>query len=205
MRRPSRRLSSSVVELPVPRPAKSTNERRASEAAGHAVVRPGRPRGSRPAQPETSVVELPVPRPANSTMDGERLEAPRVAGHEPRPRAPGVRPARARLSDGARVVTPAVDDHEGVSGVRVDRHVAAAAAYAVAHEAGGVQWGGQQAGSVQRVGDRAGAVVARVAEGAVAAAIAVVGPRDSVCRTDQALEPAAATATACRRRRDRAA
>src|SRR5215218_10645986 len=96
-----------------------------------------------------------------------------MPGHEAARRARGRGPARARLADRARVVAAAVYDHESVTAVRVDRDVAAGAGLAVAHEAGRVEWRAQQAAAVERVGDRAGAVVAAVLEGAVAASVAV--------------------------------
>ena len=70
------------------------------------------------------------------------------------------RPARARLLLGDRVEAFAVHHHQRVFGVRVDRDVLARARFAVGLETGRVLGRAQQAAAVQRVGDRARAVIA---------------------------------------------
>ena len=98
----------------------------------------------------------------------------RAGGGRRSPPTSGARlPARAALGAAGRVEPPAVDHHVGVAGVCVDRDVPAPARLAVAHEAAGVERRVEQAAAVQRVGDRARAVVARVVPLAVPAAVLV--------------------------------
>src|SRR5207237_9431933 len=97
-------------------------------------------------------------------------------------------PARAVLRHTAGVEAPAVDHHEGVAGVRVDRDVAAAAGGAVGHQRRGVELAVEQPTAVQSVGDRAGAVVAPVVPRAVAAAPLVGLVLDAVARGDHAAD-----------------
>src|SRR5919202_2719258 len=92
-------------------------------------------------------------------------------------------PARAAAGLGAALAAPVVavarvepqpgHDHERVAGVRVHGHPLAGPALAPMHEARGVHRAVEQAGAVQREGDRARAVVARVVPAAVAAAVLV--------------------------------
>ena len=80
-------------------------------------------------------------------------------------------PARALAACVARRVEAQAGDHDvGVAGVRVDRQPLAAARLAPAHQLARGGGGAEQAGAGERVADRAGAVVAVVAERAVAAA-----------------------------------
>ena len=85
-------------------------------------------------------------------------------------RSDRARPARAGFLLGDRVEAFAVDDHERVFGVRVDRDVLARPGFAVGLQLGGVLGRAEQAAAVQRVGDRARAVIAGGLERAVAAA-----------------------------------
>ena len=117
------------------------------------------------------------------------------------PRKPGARallrrPAVARPAAGAGVEPAAVDDHVDVAGVRVDRDPLARAGGAVAGEPARGARGLQQAAAAQRVGDRARAVVARVVERAVAAAVLVRRGGDPVGRRDHARHARVATAAA---------
>src|ERR687894_533065 len=82
-------------------------------------------------------------------------------------------PARAALVAPGRVEAAPVDDHVDVAGVGVDRHPAALARLAPAHEAAARERAVEQAGAVQRVGDGAGAVVAAVVPRTVPAAVLV--------------------------------
>src|SRR3954453_1423713 len=79
-------------------------------------------------------------------------------------------PAGAVLGPPGGVEAAAVDHHVDVAGGGVDRHPAAAAGAAPAHEVAGRERGAEIARAVQRVGDRARAVVAAVVPLAVAAA-----------------------------------
>src|SRR5215210_5010724 len=92
----------------------------------------------------------------------------------------GVARRRARLPLPARagalargVEAAAVDDHVRVPGVGVDRDVAAGPGGAVGHELARVLRRAQEAAAVERVGHGARAVVARVVEARVPAAVAV--------------------------------
>ena len=109
-------------------------------------------------------------------------------------RAERARPARAAFLLGDRVEAFAVDDHEGVFGVGVDRDVLARAGFAVGLQLRGVLGRAEQAAAVQRVGDRARAVVAGRLEGAVAAAVDVRPRGDFVARGDHARDDARAFA-----------
>ncbi len=91
-----------------------------------------------------------------------------------------VRPAGAGFRERDRVEAPAVDDHERVFGVRVDRDVPARPRFAVGLEARGVLRRAEQAAAVQRVGDRARAVIAVGDERAVPAAPDVWARRDFI-------------------------
>src|SRR3954471_5835483 len=99
------------------------------------------------------------------------LKARRMTDHEAAVRLALRRlPARptARGADG--VETQAGDDHEDVAVVGVDRDPLAGAGIAPAHEAARGERRAQYARARKREGDGAGAVVARVLPGAVAAA-----------------------------------
>src|SRR6202161_2355368 len=74
--------------------------------------------------------------------------------------ADGAGPARAGLLLGDRVEAFAVDHHERVFGVGVDRYVLAWTGFAVGLEFGGVLGRAEQPPAVQRAGDGGGAVVA---------------------------------------------
>src|SRR4051812_6677270 len=123
------------------------------------------------------------------------LEAVRVTGAEAARGALGLGPAGAAARDLAadRVVPhtgvepQSGDDHEGVARVRVDREPLALAPLAPAHERARVERAaGQEAGAAQRVGHGAGAVVARILDLAVAAAVLVRLADDLVGRVDRA-------------------
>src|SRR3954447_2251981 len=114
------------------------------------------------------------------------LEAARVANRVAGARALAPLPARAALVAPGRVEPAPVDDHVDVAGVRVDRDPAPAARRAPAHEAPRAQRAAEQPGAVQRVGDRARAVVARVVPLPVAATELVRLVGDAVARGDHA-------------------
>src|SRR3954468_19920969 len=82
-------------------------------------------------------------------------------------------PARPAVALARCVEAQAGDDRVRVARVRVDRDPLAATACSPALEARRVERTAQQAAAVQRVADGTRAVVARVAPGAVAAAVAV--------------------------------
>src|SRR6476646_683396 len=131
-----------------------------------------------------SIVVLVITRKRVETMS---LEACRVAGYEAFRRVdPGVVPARAGAADG--VEGDAGDDHPGVAGVGVDRDPLAGPGFAPGLKAGRVKRAFQQAAAVQRVADRAGAVVTGGFEGAVAAAPDVGGGGDRVAGGDHVLD-----------------
>src|SRR3954447_25449477 len=117
-----------------------------------------------------------------------------MAGDEARGGAHRARPARAAARQRARVVAPAVDDHERVAGVRVDRDAAARAGLAPALEAGGVERAREQPAGGERVADRARAVIA-ARRAAVAAAPHVGRAGDLVRRGDDARTDVPRTAT----------
>src|SRR3954447_25712120 len=89
-----------------------------------------------------------------------RSETRWMARDEPGGGTTRARPARSAAGQRAGVAAPPVDDHEGVPGGRVDRAPAPGPRLAPAHEAGRVQRGREQPAGRERVGDRAGAVVA---------------------------------------------
>src|ERR1700761_9400424 len=83
-------------------------------------------------------------------------------------------------SGAAGVPAQARDDHVDVFLVGVDRDPLAGAGFAPGHEGAGDERRFEQPGTVQRVGDRAGAVVAGFLPGFVAAAPDVGGEADVV-------------------------
>src|SRR4051812_23278984 len=97
-------------------------------------------------------------------------------------------PARTALALAGGVEAQAGDDRVGVARVRVDRDPLAATACSPALEARRVERTAQQAAAVQRVADGTGAVVARVVERTVTAAVAVGLARDRVGRGDRVLD-----------------
>ena len=90
-------------------------------------------------------------------------------------------PARATVSKRR----PSID-HEGMFGVRVDRDVPARSGFAVGLQPGGVLGRAEQSAAVQRVGDRARAVIALGLKRAVAAAVHVRPGRDFIGGRDHA-------------------
>ena len=100
------------------------------------------------------------------------LEAFGVAGLEALGGAEHGAPAgalvAARVAACGGVEPEAGDDHERVTGVRVDGDPLTFAGLFPLHEAGGVERGAEQLAAAERVGDGAGAVVAGVAEAGVA-------------------------------------
>src|SRR4051794_4294974 len=94
------------------------------------------------------------------------------------------RPAGAGAGARARVEAHVRDDHVDVTAVGVDRDPAAAAPDAPTGEVARDKWAVEQAGRVERVGDRARAVVARVVPVAVTAAPLVGGLGDLVAGGD---------------------
>src|SRR5690349_2158334 len=116
---------------------------------------------------------------ARKRVETVELEAGGVPRYEPFRRVgPGVVPAGAGAAAG--VEGDAGDDHPGVAGVAVDGDPATRARFAPGGQAGRVERAFQQAAAVQRVADRARAVVARGFEGAVAATPDVGSRRDRV-------------------------
>src|SRR3954467_3349767 len=98
---------------------------------------------------------------------------------------PGVVPARAGAADG--VEGDAGDDHPGMAGIGVDGDPLAGTRFSPGLEAGRVERAFEEAAAVQRVADRARAVVAFRFEGAVAAAPDVGGGGDRVAGGDHFL------------------
>jgi hypothetical protein len=98
------------------------------------------------------------------------------------------RPAPAHGAPRARVETQPRDDHVHVTAVGVDRHPGAGTGLAPARERAGRHRVVEQARAVQRVGHGARAVVARVVEVAVAAAVLVRLALDLVRRRDDLLD-----------------
>src|ERR1700761_6341396 len=88
----------------------------------------------------------------------------------------------------AGVPSQARDDHVDVFLVGVDRDPLAGAGFAPGQEGAGDERRFEQAGAVQRVGDRTGAVVPRFLPGFVTAAPDVGGEADVVGGGDQALD-----------------
>src|SRR4051812_8063155 len=125
--------------------------------------------------------------PMPGTLPPRRLEAGRVAHDVTARAAPHRLPARARLRAPAGIEAEARDHHVGMAGVRVDRHPLAGAALPEGLETGRVARDLQQARAVQRVGDRARAVIAAVVPVSVAAAVAVGLGRDLVAGGDDLL------------------
>ena len=101
------------------------------------------------------------------------LEACRVTRDVAVRRAHVGLPARAGLRATAGVEADAGDDHVGVAGLAVDRHPLARSGLAERLQSRRVARDGQQVRAVQRVGDRARAVIAGVVERSVAAAVLV--------------------------------
>ena len=97
-------------------------------------------------------------------------------------------PARAVRAAAARVEAQAGDRHVHVAGVRVDRDPLALAGLTPAEVVVRGERALQQAAAAQRVGDRAGAVVAGVDPAAVTAAPLVGELRDLVARGDDLLD-----------------
>ncbi len=88
------------------------------------------------------------------------LEPGGVAGDEACGAGHAVGPAVAGLGERDGVEAFAVDDHEGVFGVGVDRDVVSGTRFAVGLQGTRVLGRAEQAGSVKRVGDGTGAVIA---------------------------------------------
>src|SRR4051812_6033427 len=99
-----------------------------------------------------------------------------------------VAPARAFLTRAGRVEARTRDDDVGVAGLAVDGDPLALAGLAPAHEAGRVERLVEQPGAVQRIRDGARAVVARVLEVPVAAAVLVRLVGDAVRGGDRLLD-----------------
>src|SRR5436190_10616805 len=97
-------------------------------------------------------------------------------------------PVRAAAAVARGIEPQAGDDGIGVTAVVVDGHPAALSGDAPAAELPRRQRALQQAGAVQRVGDGARAVVARVLPLAVAAAVLVWLADDPVGRGDRGLD-----------------
>ena len=136
-----------------------------------------------------------------------RLEAARVAQRDAPARAAlgRARDLAARDAARARVQAQAGDDGEGVARVRVDRDPRALALQAPAQEARGVQRALEQLGREQRVGDGARAVVARVLDLGVTAAVLVRLVEQLVGGEDRRPAPAGARRRARRPSRRAAA
>src|SRR3954454_18725147 len=103
-----------------------------------------------------------------------------------RARAVDALPARARVPAARGDVALAVDDHEGVPGGGIDRDPAPAARLAPGHELARVARAAEQAGAVQNLGARARAVVGRVVDRPMAAAVAIGEAGDAVGGGDRA-------------------
>ena len=127
-------------------------------------------------------------RPAGPAGPCSFLEPCGVAGDVAARRAHVGLPAGVVRRATARVEADAGDHHVGVAGLGVDGHPLAGARVAPALEVARGQRLVEQPGAVQRVGDRARAVVARVVPLAVPAAVLVGLAGDLVARGDDRLD-----------------
>src|SRR4051794_10795691 len=126
--------------------------------------------------------------PIAGTLALRRLEPGGVTYDVATRAAPHRLPARARLRAAAGVEAQARDHHVGVARVRVDRHPLPRATLAEGLELRGVARPVEQARAVQRIGDRARAVVAGVVPRSMAAAVAVGRLRDLVAGGNDRLD-----------------